>query len=99
MGKRAHSLFAFTTGIAVGTIIGILYAPDKGSNTRNKLTFKLGRYREKLKDLVEQLAEQDREHYNEAKSEGQKVVNEAKEKAERLLTDVEDMINQIKNKN
>jgi len=49
--------------------------------------------------LVEQLAEQDREHYNEAKSEGQKVVNEAKEKAERLLTDVEDMINQIKNKN
>jgi len=99
MGKRAHALFAFTTGITVGTIIGILYAPDKGSNTRNKLTFRLGRYREKLKDLVEQLAEQDRGHYNEAKTEGQKVVNEAKEKAERLLTDVEDMINQIKNKN
>ena len=98
MGKGARTFFAFTTGITLGAVIGILYAPEKGINTRNKLTFRLGKYRDRLKLIVDQIAEEER-HSNQAKTEGQKVVSDAKEKAERLLTDVEDMISQIKNKN
>ena len=31
-------LFGFLAGAAVGSILGILYAPDKGTETRRKIT-------------------------------------------------------------
>lgn len=31
------SLFAFITGVAVGTVVGILIAPESGKNTRKKI--------------------------------------------------------------
>ena len=99
MGKITRTLVSLTTGIVVGTAIGMLYAPDKGVHTRNKLTFQLDRYRLRLKELIALLADEKNLHYNDAKSEGQKVVNDTKEKAERLLTDVEELMSQIKNKN
>ncbi|MEP7109316.1 MAG: YtxH domain-containing protein [Ferruginibacter sp.] len=38
-------------GVAVGAILGILYAPDKGSVTRRKLSRKGNNLREKFNDL------------------------------------------------
>lgn len=96
MSKRSSTLLYFLAGAAAGAALGILYAPDKGKNTREKLSLKLGDYREKLKEYIDKLKkEQGQEIYSEAKSEGQKVINDAKEQAERLLQDVEDLINQI----
>ncbi len=98
MGKKNNNaLMAFLAGAAVGTILGILYAPDKGSNTREKLSFRLDKYKKMLEDFINDLvAGKETPLTSEAKSQGQKVVSEAKDKAERLLEDVDELLEQIR---
>ena len=97
MSKKSNTLIAFLAGAAAGAILGILYAPDKGSNTREKLSFRLDKYKGILQDFLDDLvAGKDTPLTSEAKSLGQKVVSEAKGKAERLLEDVDDLLEQIR---
>lgn len=94
--KNLGVLVAFASGVAVGAVLGILYAPDEGKNTRDKLSFRLAKYRDKLKELISNLGAETDGVLNEAKAEGQKVVADTKQKAERMLADVDALIEQIK---
>ena len=98
MSNGSKTLLAFLFGAASGAILGLLYAPEKGSHTRDKLSFHLDKYRKQLEDLVQELINAREMPDSEAKSEGKKVIKEAKAKAEQLLDDVNDLIGQIKNK-
>jgi gas vesicle protein len=99
MSKSGKTFVAFLAGVATGAALGILYAPDKGENTRNLLSYKLTKYREQLQKLIADLLDGNELPESLAKTEGKKVVSEAREKAERLLADVESLMGQIKNKN
>lgn len=96
MSKNSNSFLAFLTGAAAGAILGILYAPDKGENTRDKLSYQLDKYSKKLDELVKEFIEGKELSDNEARTEGDKIVSDAKEKAERLLDDVNGLITKIK---
>jgi gas vesicle protein len=96
MSKSSKSFWAFMLGAATGATLGILYAPDKGENTRDKLAFQLQKYRDQLKSLIEELVDGNDVPENMGKSESKKVVTEARQKAERLLSDVENLMGQIK---
>jgi len=98
MSRSSKTLWAFIVGAAAGAVIGILYAPDKGENTRNKLYFQLNKYRDQLKQLINDIVDGKEIPDSMAKSEGKKVVNDTKVKAEKLLEDVEKMMSQIKTK-
>lgn len=96
MSSSSKTLVAFLAGAATGAVLGILYAPDKGEVTRDKLSYRLSKYREQLQGLISDLIEGKDLPESFAKAEGQKVVNDAREKAERLLEDVDRLMAQIK---
>lgn len=105
MSNSSRTFISFLAGVATGAAIGILYAPEKGEITRDKLSYRLSRYREQLQKFINDLIERGDEVALEvvggdrsAKAEGQKVVSEARLKAEKLLEDVESLMSQIKSK-
>lgn len=98
MRKGESILVAFITGAAIGTALGILYAPDKGRNTRDKLAYRLAKNRDQLKKLLKELMEKKSELLSGAKEEGRNLVHNVKERAESLLNDVEDLLTKVKDK-
>ncbi|WP_266367569.1 YtxH domain-containing protein [Tellurirhabdus rosea] len=96
MSRTSQTLLAFLTGCATGAALGLLYAPDKGEVTRDRLMYRLSKYREQLNQLLTDLLNSADLPESFAKTEGQRVVNDAREKAERLLEDVDRLMEQIK---
>jgi gas vesicle protein len=44
-------------GVAVGALVGVLFAPDKGSKTRKKLRRQSDDLKEKLNSMVDDMTE------------------------------------------
>ena len=99
MSRISRDLTFLLTGLVGGALVGLLYAPEEGKITRDKLTFRLSKYRENVEQLVDALRRPDEIPENMSRHEGQRVVNDAREKAERLLEDVDRLMAQIKQQN
>ncbi|AHM60733.1 gas vesicle protein [Flammeovirgaceae bacterium 311] len=95
MNKGTIGILSLITGAAVGLAVGVLFAPDKGSNTRGRVSYNLYRFKSALEDLLTELQAEDLPDSS-ARSESERVITDAKVKAEELLKDVETLIGQIK---
>lgn len=96
--KARETLFTFAIGLAVGAIAGILFAPDTGKNTRDKLSFQLDKIQEKLQETIKELLKGQEEAISSAKVESQKVISDAISQAEKLMEEVEAIRKQVANK-
>ena len=89
MKKIAYSLLA---GIAVGTIVGILVAPDEGKKTQRRLLRKGKDLKDKFEDLMDSMKDQmdatsdyitkARNKYEDYREEASRYTDKAKEKYE-----------------
>lgn len=94
MGKTTKGFsIGLVFGAFIGTFIGMLYAPDKGINTRDRLSYQLNSYLDDISDLVEKLRHESQ--ISDAKKEGDLVVEEAQKKAEDLIAEAEKLLKDI----
>ena len=100
-GKVLASVLA---GAAAGAILGILFAPDKGIETRRKLAEKGSGLADSVKDKVNEYTDAISEKYDSVKekisglaSEGRDMLNQAKgtvtDKANSMKADVRNSMN------
>ncbi|MBW3546189.1 MAG: YtxH domain-containing protein [Bacteroidetes bacterium] len=95
MNKGVIGILSLVTGATLGLAFGVLFAPDKGSNTRGRVSYNLYRFKSSLEDILRELQAEDLPDST-ARSESERVITDAKVKAEELLKDVETLIGQIK---
>lgn len=95
MSKTGNFIAGLLTGAIGGTVLALLYAPDTGQNTRNRLSYKLSSYRDELNELIAELRKEKQKLISEAKEKGEAVVSEAKEKAEDLIREAEDLLHSL----
>ncbi|MGF1671749.1 MAG: YtxH domain-containing protein [Balneolaceae bacterium] len=87
------------TGAVIGSAISILYAPDKGRNTRDRLSYQLSKYIDDLNDIIAELKKEKRNLASDAKQKGDKVIQDAKHRADDLIKEAENLLSNIeKNK-
>ena len=67
-------------GVAVGALMGVLFAPEKGSKTRKKILDKSSDYADDLKYKFDGLLETVNEKYENIVQEGGNLITEGKAK-------------------
>ena len=64
-------------GVAAGALLGVLFAPDKGSDTRKKITGKTDDLTDALKDKFNEFLDNVTEKFNQVKVEVSDIAKEA----------------------
>jgi gas vesicle protein len=81
-GKLALGVLA---GIAIGGLFGVLFAPEKGTTMRRKISRKGEDYFSTLEDKFDDIVETLRENYESYKDDGEDFVENAKSKAKKEM--------------
>lgn len=98
MNSRSKGfVLGLISGAAIGSAVALLMAPDKGSNTRGRVSYRLNNYLDELASSVQNLRNKE-DLISDAKKEGDKVVQQAQKKAEDLISEAEDLLKNISEK-
>jgi gas vesicle protein len=84
MNSSGKVLLGVLAGVATGAVLGILFAPDKGSETRKKIAQKGEDYVDGLKGKFDELVSNISGKYNHAKEELDGIQRKAKAQFEEV---------------
>ncbi|MDG2431729.1 YtxH domain-containing protein [Flavobacterium sp.] len=77
--KTDKTIIGILGGLAAGALLGILFAPDKGSNTRKKIKRKSSKYATDAKDKAGDVLESLSQKYDNLKADGMQYLADRKE--------------------
>ncbi|WP_366183949.1 YtxH domain-containing protein [Flavobacterium ovatum] len=72
--KTNKTIIGILGAAAIGSILGILFAPDKGANTRKKIAKKTAKTTDEIKGKIDELKDTISEKYNAAMQKGEKYI-------------------------
>ena len=90
--KNGNSILALLAGAAIGVGLGILFAPDKGSKTREKI-------KEGFDDLNDETKEKFSKTKDELKDTVEDLLSHSSYKAEEAITFLEEKLAELKKQN
>jgi gas vesicle protein len=90
--KNGNGILALLAGAAIGAAIGILFAQDKGSKTREKI-------KEGLDDLKDETKEKFSKTKEELKDTVEELLSNSSYKAEEAITFLEEKLAELKKQN
>lgn len=88
--KTSHAILGILGAATAGAILGVLFAPEKGSETRKKIGKKSREYGEDMKDKLNDLA-------NNLTSKGEEFVDNLKSKYNSAASEARHTATEIKN--
>ena len=82
--KSGNVVLGIVGGLAAGAILGVLFAPDKGSNTRKKIARKSGELKDNVKESFNEFLTSVEDQYNNLTSKAEDMVEEGKANLDRI---------------
>jgi gas vesicle protein len=103
MSNEGNTVLGILAGTAVGAILGILFAPDKGANTRKKIGEQALSAQESLKENAYGVRDKVGNTLSHTKdtleSKVESIVSDASYKTEDVITSLENQLSTLKSKN
>lgn len=95
--SSTKTMLGFLAGAAVGALAGILFAPDKGSNTRKKIANKTGDLTDSVKSSFNDFIDGVKDTYAGVKGDAEELGEKAKAKLNTLKNEANSLKNDARN--
>lgn len=88
--KKINLLLATITSAVGGAVIGMLFAPEKGSKTRKRISMERDEYLQSLKESIEDMRHSLNQQAEEARKEAKEMGEDIKNKGEDIVDEARD---------
>lgn len=89
MNTTSKIIAATLAGVATGLALGVLFAPDKGSETRKKISDGYTDLSDTIKDKISDLVGAAKDEFANAKGKAESMARKATNKASNIKSDIE----------